>query len=316
MPVSRCMRIPQNVGRFWTGSLLLLGAVSCSLRPYEFNESATDATSMGTTTTGAATGTSVAATSVTSESSSAASSAAGTEDSGSLVAWLDMGTGECGPWQQTCPEGQKCMPYSADGGSFWNSWGCFPLVPNPAGVDEPCMVIDSGVSGKDTCDEGLMCWYVDWDTGMGRCLAMCTGTPDAPTCSEPMTSCTISAEASLILCIPHCDPLAQDCTGGDLCIFNPNDPNSFVCVLDASGEVGQVFDACEYINACDPGLLCMSPELAVECDPMGLGCCVPFCDVSQPNTCPGQGQGCLPWYEMGMAPPGYENVGFCGVPPP
>ncbi|MBZ5708218.1 hypothetical protein [Nannocystis pusilla] len=303
-------------------SLLVFHVVAgCSLRPYEFGESATEATSTGTmtTTTAAAMSTSVAATShdePTTGVASGSTSAASTDHGGSFTAGPDLGPSECDPWRKACPEGQKCMPYSGDGDHVWESWGCFDLVPDPAGVDEPCMVIDSGVSGKDSCDDGLMCWFVDWDTGMGTCLSMCTGSPEAPTCPEPMTSCTITAEATLILCLPHCDPLAQDCTGGDLCIPNPQDPNSFLCVLDASGEDGQVFDVCEHANGCDPGLVCHLPEFAVECDPSGLGCCLPFCDVSQPNTCPGQGQECLAWFDPGQAPPGYENVGLCGVPSP
>ncbi|WAS97992.1 hypothetical protein [Nannocystis punicea] len=67
-------------------------------------------------------------------------------------------------------------------------------------------------SGEDTCDEGLQCWNVDPDTSVGTCLAMCTGTWDAP-------------------------------------------------------------------------------------------------------SCPGQGQECVAWYGPDQAPPGYENVGLCGVPP-
>ncbi|MFY0532131.1 hypothetical protein [Nannocystis pusilla] len=89
---------------------------------------------------------------------------------------------------------------------------------------------------------------------------------------------------------------------------------SFLCVLDASGDEGQAFDGCEFANACDPGLSCLDPELAVECDPMSTGCCVPFCDISAPNTCPGQGQECISWYEDVPALPGLENVGVCSLP--
>jgi hypothetical protein len=46
---------------------------------------------------------------------------------------------------------------------------------------------------------------------------------------------------------------------------------------------------------------------------MAIGCCAPFCDLSSPD-CPGVGQTCLPWFEPGMAQPGLENVGVCGIP--
>jgi len=119
----------------------------------------------------------------------------------------------------------------------------------------------------------------------------------------------------LTLCLPFCDPLLQDCPGDDLCIPNPQDNQAFLCVLDASGAGGQEFDACEYINACDKGHLCANPQLASECDAMAIGCCLPFCDLSEMGaSCPGANQTCLAWYDEGVAPPGYENVGVCGIP--
>ncbi|MDC0719060.1 hypothetical protein [Nannocystis bainbridge] len=308
------------------GAWCILHVTGCSLRPLEPGETATEATtSTGTTTPGTGTtGTSAAATTgpdgpttgVVSETSTGVATVSGTDDSGTFVIQFDMGEDECDPWERICPEGQKCMPFADDGGSAWNRWGCFPLVPDPAGLDEPCTVIDSAVSGKDTCDDGLQCWDVDEDTGMGTCLAMCTGTPNEPMCPIPNTDCTVTAGDTLVLCLPSCDPLAQDCPDGDLCLPNPQNPDRFLCVLDASGEEGQVFDACEFQNACDPGLVCAPVELATECDPQAPGCCLPFCDVSTANTCPGQGQECLAWSEMGQAPPGLENVGFCGIPSP
>jgi hypothetical protein len=68
------------------------------------------------------------------------------------------------------------------------------------------------------------------------------------------------------------------------------------------------------VNTCDPGLLCLNSSAAEECDPDGVGCCEPFCDVTLPNSCPGVGQVCNFYYEEGMAPPGYEKVGYCAVP--
>ena len=115
------------------------------------------------------------------------------------------------------------------------------------------------------------------------------------------------------LCLPGCDPLLQGCGDGDLCIPDPGDPARFICVLDASGDEGQVFDECEFVNACDPGLYCVAPALGAECPPEAPGCCLPFCDTTMPS-CPGAGQECLPWFEMDQAPPGFENVGLCGVP--
>jgi hypothetical protein len=86
-------------------------------------------------------------------------------------------------------------------------------------------------------------------------------------------------ECAVGLCYPPCDPLLQDCPGTDLCIpFHEN----FGCVLDASGDEGQINDPCEYDNACDKGLYCLINAAASSaCMHDSLGCCQPFCDVSQ-----------------------------------
>jgi hypothetical protein len=176
------------------------------------------------------------------------------------------------------------------------------------------MNLGTGVDGLDTCDKHMMCWNVDLDTKVGHCLGMCTGSPDNPGCSDPDAYCAIGGDGVLTLCLPQCDPLAQDCPNADLCLPNPGDPNTFFCVIDGSGREGQVFDVCEYANACDPGLVCLPPEFAAECDPMQAGCCLPYCDTSLPNTCPGAGQQCLPWFEGGDPPPDdLKNVGLCGL---
>ena len=165
------------------------------------------------------------------------------------------------------------------------------------------------MSGVDNCAKASMCWDVDGDTNEGVCVAFCEGSPEEPTC-DPGFSCRITGDGVLILCLPDCDPLVQDCPGDDTCI--PDGGGSFICVLDASGDAGVYGDPCEFANSCDPGLYCLPPEYVEDCK--GAGCCTPFCDTSEANTCPGDTQECVPWYEEGMAPPGNEDIGICGVP--
>ncbi|MBZ5715256.1 ribulose phosphate epimerase [Nannocystis pusilla] len=243
-----------------------------------------------------------------------ASTSDGTTTEASFITPPDGGGGakECDQWTQDCPEGQKCMPYSGDGDNAWESLKCTPVMENAGSVGDPCTVEGSGVSGIDNCGKGLMCW--DVTEGVGVCVSLCIGSPDAPDCAEPMASCLISNDGVLTLCLPFCDPLLQDCPGDDLCIPNPQSPDAFLCVLDASGEEGQEFDACEYINACDKGFTCANPQVALECDAMAIGCCVAFCDITEADVCNGQNSECIAWYEMGQAPPGLENVGYCGIP--
>ena len=222
---------------------------------------------------------------------------------------------ECDVWAQDCPLGQKCSAYAVGGGTSWNATKCVPVARDPKQPGEPCMVEGSGVSGIDDCDLGALCWDVDVEN-VGTCVALCKGAPDAPSCDDPATSCAIVNDGVLNLCLPTCDPLAQDCPMSDnVCIGHGP---GFLCVPDASGEEGQQHDPCEYTNACDPGLVCIGPSAAVECDANSSGCCEPFCDLTDPDAdanCGGQGQVCVPWYGEGTAPPGLENVGICTLPP-
>ena len=174
------------------------------------------------------------------------------------------------------------------------------------------MTMGGGVSGFDDCAKGVYCWDVD-RTNNGVCVEMCSGSEAAPICKdEENFHCAVTGDGVLNLCIALCDPLVQDCAGDDLCILSGD---TFVCAFDASGpDTGAVFDPCEFANACDKGLLCLNPTAADECDKNAGGCCMPFCDLTKPDMCPGVGTVCTPLYEQGMAPPKYENVGICVVP--
>jgi hypothetical protein len=226
---------------------------------------------------------------------------------------------ECDVWLQDCPEGEKCMPWANDGGSAWNALKCSYLDPDPKQPGEECTVEGSGVSGVDDCDISSMCWDVDPETNMGYCLSFCEGTPDAPTCSAPGTLCTIWNDGVLILCLVPCDPLLQDCAGDDLCV--PTfEGDAFVCVLDASHDEGQYGDPCEFVNNCDPGLACINADFVPDCL-SSIGCCTEYCDLTAVDpmaacsATPDQGVECVPWFEEGQAPPGYEHVGACLIPP-
>jgi len=221
---------------------------------------------------------------------------------------------ECDVWAQDCMDGEKCMPWANDGGNAWNATRCSPVDDNPNQIGDPCTVEGSGVSGIDDCAVSSMCWNVDPETNMGTCIAFCSGSEANPVCEDPTTNCVITNEGTLILCLPNCDPLLQDCAEGQACY-----PviDAFACAPDASGEEGAYGDACEFINVCDPGLMCVNPEFVPSCG--SAGCCTDICDLSEADAsanCPGAagGQECVAWYEEGAAPPGFENVGFCAIP--
>jgi len=222
---------------------------------------------------------------------------------------------ECDMFAQDCPEGEKCMPWANDGSNAWNATRCSPIADNPGQPGDSCAVEGSGVSGLDDCDIGAMCWDVDPETNVGVCQAMCTGDESNPICENPDTTCIIVNDGAIVLCLPGCDPLLQDCDDGQACYPVGDD---FTCIPDASGEMGVYADPCEFINACDPGLFCLGAAAVPNCVGSG-GCCSEVCDLSDAagdGQCSGQadGQTCQPWYEEGAAPPGYEDVGACALP--
>ena len=213
---------------------------------------------------------------------------------------------ECDNWAQDCPEGQKCMPVANNGTNAWNATICVEVKPDPKQPGDECAVEGSGVSGIDSCVKGAMCWDVDTDTGMGVCVEQCTCSLDNPVCTTPNTTCTISNNAALVICLPVCDPLDKGaCADGDVCVASDN---LFICVLDASGDAGGANDPCEYVNACDPGFLCTNS--GVDCG--GSGCCTPYCDLESPQ-CP-NGSECMPYYSPGDAPKCFEDIGICFTP--
>jgi hypothetical protein len=219
---------------------------------------------------------------------------------------------ECDPWQQDCPEGEKCMPWANDGGNAWNALKCSPIADNPDAPGEPCTVEGSGVSGLDSCDGTSMCWNVDPGTLQGTCHAFCTGSENNPTCDDACSVCALSGEGVLTLCIPTCDPLAQDCGDGLGCYAAYGD--EFLCVFDASVKGGAPGDPCEFVNVCDPGTTCLPSELLPACE--AIGCCSPFCTVGDATPCAAiPGTECVPFFEDGFGPTcGPSNVGVCSIP--
>jgi hypothetical protein len=93
---------------------------------------------------------------------------------------------------------------------------------------------------------------------------------------------------------------------------------TITCGPDASGDGGVYGDPCEYDNVCDPGLYCAPAEAVPGCQG-SIGCCSEWCDTTaqNPNSqCSGEagGQECVPFFDMGNAPPGFDDVGVCAIP--
>ena len=218
----------------------------------------------------------------------------------------------CSLFEQNCPDGQKCMPYANDGGNNWNATRCVPIDPDPDAVGEPCTVEEDGVSGIDSCDGTSMCFDVDQDTLEGTCFAFCGGDESDPTCPNACDFCTISGDGVLTICLPTCEPLAQECPPGDGCYFVESSQTAFICTPDVSEENGAPGDACEFLNQCDPGSMCLGADFLASCE--STGCCSPFCTVGDPTACEAlPGTECLPLFEETPACTP-QDIGVCATP--
>ena len=217
---------------------------------------------------------------------------------------------DCDPFAQDCPPDQKCAAVP-DGRDSWGNAQCVPITGDQA-PGEPCASADAPgdpPTGADDCRLGAMCWNLD-ETNHGTCAALCTGDPDTPVCPTDF-ACLRNGNGALNLCVPTCDPLLPVCADDASCVAFGVD---FLCIADASGDEGQTNDPCEFINNCDPGLLCLNTASAsAACQQGSQGCCQPLCTFPD-GPCPNPDQQCIQWFPPDDIPPGHEDVGICAIP--
>jgi hypothetical protein len=213
----------------------------------------------------------------------------------------------CDPFAQDCPDGEKCVPYSPTGSDYFGANKCVPVTGDQA-PGEPC-TYDGTAAATDDCDENSACgnvYEVDGEL-VGYCMAFCMGTPDDPVC-PPDYSCTICSGGCPNFCVDSCDPLAQDCNPGLACYWVGN---GFNCLPPNNIPAGE---PCGFVNDCAPGLVCLTAEVLPACN--GSACCGRWCDHGlgdvQCEATPGTV--CELFFEQGMAPPGYADLGVCIVP--
>jgi hypothetical protein len=216
---------------------------------------------------------------------------------------------DCDMYEQNCPDGEKCVPYST--GGSWDAYHCAPIMGDQA-PGEPC-TYSGVVDSFDDCDATSWCWDVmdvegEW---IGVCAPFCTGTADSPEC--PVGSACLIGNYSFNICITTCHPLLQDCGEGLACIW-AND--NFHCAFTNQDlPAGQ---PCRALNDCAVGLNCVAAEQLPTCD--GASCCSEFCDLDlgdEPCGALLPGTACVPMFDFGAAPPGYDDVGLCmAIPPP
>lgn len=217
---------------------------------------------------------------------------------------------ECSLWDQDCAAGSKCAPYDSNNDVVHDSARCVPVAGGAGQAGDDCQIEGSLASGLDDCDIGLLCWNTD-ELNQGSCVELCSGSPLAPMCSEGLV-CDVSNGGALPLCLKPCDPLTPSCPNGQICL--PSNDGLFLCDVDASGDQGAYGDECAFVNVCDQGLYCAAGQAVPGCK--SAGCCTEYCDLAVGGAgCSGAPQQeCVPYYDPGTAPPGYENVGLCSIP--
>ncbi len=206
-----------------------------------------------------------------------------------------------------CEEGEKCNVFSPEEwGPGFDSLGCFPLAPEPKQIGEPCSTGELPYDGIDDCVEAAVCWEVD-EEGNGTCLELCypkSGTDDW-LCHDKPANCQLCQSCVVGLCTPYCDPILNDCPGGQSC-YAVND--SYTCAPVAGDGVDG--SPCPYINSCTEGFGCVEATELQDCE--ADACCTPFCDLESPDSCPAELESCTPVFDP--QPEGHEHVGLCRVP--
>ncbi len=233
----------------------------------------------------------------------------------------------CNPLDQDCPDGEKCAPVVLDPVSgAWDANVCVPEGDQPIGA--PCTFVEGGVNGQDTCAGPGYCWAPDPDTGIGQCVEQCSGDPGALGCPISGLECYERGSSVLFLCLPTCDPLADPCWEGTICIaFYGGDaevPEGFFCGGPGTLMPGGPGDPCGCANCCQTGTLCEDPnsvglDNCPDVDPATQFCCTALCDINLPDPdLPCAEAGLVGTVCVALTPPGTPEplgkVGKCVLP--
>lgn len=156
-----------------------------------------------------------------------------------------------------------------------------------------------------------MCIGVDPETLVGTCVSFCGGNAASPTCPEPCDVCPVLADGLLVLCLPRCDALTQDCMPGWACLPFKGE---LLCLPDASPPDTEIGSPCQSVNSCPPGLVCMNNGSVPGCAGP-LACCAPYCPLDAEDPCPEllPGTTCNPGFGHDDPPEGCTSasVGIC-----
>jgi len=224
----------------------------------------------------------------------------------------------CDVRAQGCIDDFRCVAWAEDGGDAWTGTKCIGTALSPVGVGQACTVVEGPASGRDDCERGSMCWDVDPVTLEGVCVPFCAPEDDDPVCPAG-TTCMIDGLQVLALCLPPCDPLEPaSCPADATCRFLPDSSAAF-CVPDQGGRVLSPTIQCgDDDEACPADEVCITAANYGGCG--SPTCCTRWCDLDEPDAdaqCAARrpDHACVPVFDPGSAPAGYERLGLCAVPP-
>jgi hypothetical protein len=230
----------------------------------------------------------------------------------------DGDPGECTLWEQDCPdEDTKCAPWSLAPDGTPDTTKCCPESADPKVPGDSCNVQDYDGSCVDDCERGSICVVDRPDSLEGICTQLCD--PDAPTC-EPDEVCKpffeMLEDAAIVpLCMPECDPLAQDCDvqgrPGWTCLPDTIVDTRFICTPPPPGTPKTFLESCTLANECQPGLFCAPDAILEGCVSSSGFCCTYYCDLNEnPDPCPQP----LECTSFESPYPQWQHVGACVVP--
>ncbi len=269
------------------------------------SDAPTSSTTEPGTTAGTSVGTSIgtsAEETTTSDDESSSSASVGflvDPDGGGTACFA---TSYCDVWGQDCPEGEKCIAWSADGDHDLAGCvltRCAVLAPDPVPPGGTCTVEVGPWSGLDDCDVGAYCWGVDPVTLEGLCISNCGGSEANPVCPDEL-ECFIGYGGWITACVRGCDALVPTCGDAATCTTTDGDPS--VCLPSSFGVATGQAVGCDHTVGCGEGFACVATDRVAGCeDPSS--CCTALCDPEAP-TCDVATPVCTP-----LA--GAETVGAC-----
>lgn len=216
-----------------------------------------------------------------------------TGDSGMFVVMPDLPKPgvACDPWQDMCPAGQKCKPYSFGLELGYSEASCVPIADPSTPTGAACEAPMS--SYTDECERGATCHGFYLPPESLRCHPLCTGSAADPMCADSCSRCiALIGEGIAGVCFLTCDPRASDCPEGQACVALVDSPQ-FLC--SPGPGLGAAGESCAGVDACAEGMACVDSTLVPGC--MGDKCCAPVCDLGGADTCAAAlpGTACAPW---------------------